>query len=203
MGATQRIIKLLPILILALTIITACSNPTNDTPQLMTEEESNIITETNSVRTNPKGYAAMLQAELQSIGSSDTIAKYNAAIATLNAVEPRDPLKFEMGLYLAACYHADDLIKTNIFSHTSSDGTSFVERLKRYCKSYNSIGENIAGGTNQNTGAKVVKQWVLSPGHLNNMLNAGFTQIGAALKSGHPTYNWIGVQNFGRGFVSN
>lgn len=188
---------------LVLAAITACSNPSGSDVLLMTEEEKNIIEETNSVRTNPQGYAAMLQAELSGIYNSETIAAYNAAIATLNAAAPRAPVYFEKGLYLAAGDHADDLIKTGKFSHDSSNGKSFGDRIKLYGTSYTYAGENIAAGTYQNTGSKVVKQWVLSPGHLGNILNTNFTQIGAVLKPGHPTYNWISVQVFARGFVSN
>ena len=171
--------------------------------QWTTEEEYNIIAETNRVRTNPKAYAAELTAASSNIPSYCTPENYNAAIATLNAASTLGSLKFERGLYFAARDHAQDLINTNTFAHESSDGTTFSKRIARYGSSYNTAGENIAAGTTQNTGAAMVKQWVLSSGHLANILNSNYTQIGAAHLSGHPTYGWVGAQEFARGFVSN
>ena len=171
--------------------------------QWTTEEEFNVIAETNRVRTDPNGYANMLQAELSGISATDIRNQYEAAIATLNSAVTRNPLNFERGLYFAARAHAEDLIKSNTASHNSSDGTEFSQRIKLFGTSYTSVGENLAGGTNQNTGSKMVKQWVLSPGHLDNILHANFTQLGASLMSGHPTYTWVSVQVFGRNFVSN
>jgi len=170
--------------------------------QWTTAEEFNVIAETNRVRNNPKEYAAMLQAELSAITNTTTRSEYQDAITTLNASTPRGSVNFERGLYFAARDHADDLIRTNSFSHDSSNGTVFAQRLRLYGTSFTYAGENIAGGTSQNTGAKMVKQWVLSPGHLGNILNANYTQLGASLISGHPKYNWISVQDFARGFIS-
>jgi len=192
----QKKIILLTAIILVL--LTSCENPLF-LPPGVSEEEYNIISETNKVRTTPGAYANMLETELAAISNAATRAKYEAAISTLRAASPRSPVKFEMGLYIAARDHAKDLIKSNTFSHDSSDGTPFSMRIYRYgTMSY--AGENIAGGTMQNTGAKFVKQWVLSPGHLSNILNEGYTQLGAAFMSGHPTYNWLSVQDFARDF---
>ena len=167
-----------------------------------TTEEKNILSETNKVRTNPQGYADMLKTEMAGITDASTKSTYQSAITTLENTTPRNPLKFEQGLYQAARLHAEDLIKSNTFSHTGSNGSTFTERIDLFGSSYTTAGENIACGTNQNTGAKVVKQWVLSPGHLGNILNPNFSQLGAALMQGHPTYNWVAVQVFANGFVA-
>ena len=178
----------------------ACGS--DDEEQVATEEEYNILDEANYVRTKPKEYAAMLQTELSGITDQATRDKYNAAITTLNAATPCSALSFEKVLYFAACDHAQDLIKTNTFSHTGSNGSSPSDRVAAQAKSFGAsityVSENIAAGTNQNTGAKLVKQWVLSPGHLNNILTSYYTISGAALMSGHPAYNWISVQVFAR-----
>ena len=178
----------------------ACGS--DDEEQVATEEEYNILDEANYVRTKPKEYADMLQAELSRITVQETRDKYSAAIATLNAATPCSALIFEKVLYFAACDHAKDLIKTNTFSHTGSNGSSPSDRVTDQAKSFgvsiSYVGENIAAGTNQNTGSKLVKQWVLYPGHLANILRSDYTISGAALMSGHPTYNWVSVQVFAR-----
>ena len=169
--------------------------------QWTTTEEYNIITETNSVRTNPAGYAGKLQTELLSISNPATRSEYQAAIDTLNAAAPRSPVNFERGLYFAARDHADDLIQSNTFSHDSSNGMTFSQRIRLYGGSFSYAGENIAGG--YSTSSSVVKAWVLSPGHLNNIINPNYNQLGASHVSGHKNYNWISVQDFAWNFVSN
>jgi len=169
--------------------------------QWTSTEEYNIITETNKVRTNPAGYASMLQIELASISNPGTRSEYQAAIDTLNGVAPRSPVNFERGLYFAARDHADDLIQSNTFSHDSSNGITFSQRIRLYGGSFSYAGENIAAG--YPASSSVVKAWVLSPGHLNNIINPNYNQLGASHVSGHKNYNWISVQDFARNFVSN
>ena len=167
-----------------------------------TTEEYSIIAQVNSVRLKPKEYAAMLQKELASIANRETRNHYNAAINALNAAKPCSALYFDKVLYLAARDHAQDLIKTNTFSHTGSKGSSPSDRVAAQAKSFGAsityIGENIAAGTTQDTGAKLVKQWVLSQGHRENIMRCDYTISGAALMSGHKSYNWIGVLVFAR-----
>jgi len=193
--------KCVVLLCIILVLFAACDTPLPFPPggHNVSEEEYNIISETNRVRTRPGDYAAMLEAELLTITNQPTRDVYQAAIDTLRAASPRNPVVFEGTLYLAACAHAEDLIATNTFSHNSSNGNSFSQRLQLFGTA-GYAGENLAAGTVQNTGAKVVKQWVLSPGHLGNILNVNYNQLGACLKSGHPTYNWISVQDFARDF---
>lgn len=174
--------------------------------QWTTKEEYNIIAEANRVRTAPKDYANMLLAELKTITNPADQSAYEAAITTLNEAAPRSPLNFERGLYFAASAHAEDLKATGTMGHDSSDKTTFYDRVRRYGtfpSASTSAGENAAGGTYSDTGAKMVKQWVLSPAHLNNILHPSYTQTGASLLSGHPLSNWVSVQVFAWNFTSN
>ena len=182
---------------LIFTLLT-CSNPAGSSEP--GTEDLKIIEETNKVRTNPIGYAAMLRTEMAGITDLGTKARYQAAIDTLEKPGSQcSPLKYEKGLYLAASDHARDMIKKNFFDHKGSDGSSPGQRISRYgtCSTW---GENIAGG--YSNASSVVKGWVLSPGHLSNILYGSFTQMGAVHMSGHRTYNWISVQVFARNFAS-
>ncbi|MCL2066301.1 MAG: hypothetical protein FWG99_02400 [Treponema sp.] len=77
-----------------------------------------------------------------------------------------------------------------------SDGSTSASRIRRHGSYSGTLGENIAAGTNRNTGVSMVFAWVLSPGHLGNMLRENYTLIGTAHLSGHPVYDWIAVENF-------
>ena len=181
------------IIIFTLFLSMGCENFLNN------DNEPDILSETNRVRTNPRRYAAELIVELnanRANWSLARIAEYEAAITTLSSSSARNPLSLDNGLSRAARDHAQDLIRNNRFSHVGSYGSSPNARMLRYGSYAGAMGENIAAGTSRNTGASMVLGWVLSPGHLANMLNVNYTLIGTAHLSGHPSYNWIAVQKF-------
>ena len=183
------------ILFVTLIVGVSCRNPVIEDIQ-PTTEELNIISETNRVRTNPRGYALELSRELganRATWHQSTIDQYEVAIARLNTTEARHPLSFDHGLFLAARDHAEDMIENDFFSHTGSDGSSVSDRIQRQ-GSYSGLrGENIAAYSRWDTGASMVLAWVLSPGHLSNILSRNYTLIGPAHVFGD---RWIGVQKF-------
>lgn len=81
------------------------------------------------------------------------------------------PLILSAELQSAAAIRAEEI--TRKYSHTRPDGTkcSTVIPNGKY-----TMGENIAAGTN--TPAKVVKQWMNSPGHRANILRSDYTELG-------------------------
>lgn len=95
----------------------------------------------------------------------------------------------------AARDHSADMAKQNYFSHTSKDGRSFVDRIADAGYPRNSAGgENIAYG--YGTAAEVMKGWMNSEGHRNNILNCSFKAIGVGLAYRGNTPYW--TQDFGR-----
>ncbi|MEO3860047.1 CAP domain-containing protein [Acrocarpospora sp. B8E8] len=103
------------------------------------------------------------------------------------------PLTHEARLHTAARGHSADMSAKNYFSHDSKDGRSFVDRIKATGYSFSSIGENIAQG--QQTAASVIKDWMGSQGHRENILNCSYTQIGVGYVAAGGPY-W--TQDFGR-----
>lgn len=71
------------------------------------------------------------------------------------------PLVVDAGLHRSAQRHAAWMTNTQTLRHTSA-----------------SVGENIAEG--QSNSHEAVQDWMNSPGHRANMLNRGYTRIGAA-----------------------
>jgi uncharacterized protein YkwD len=115
------------------------------------------------------------------------------------AVNGLAALQVSVALTKAADYHSVDMATKNYFSHTSQDGTSFGDRVKRYY-SYNTYyAENIAAGNA--AGLTTFDQWKNSAGHNANMLSTNYKVIGIARAySGTSTYKWYWTTDFG-GYV--
>lgn len=79
------------------------------------------------------------------------------------------------------------------FSHTRPNGTKWYTLFPTYGYNYSSAGENIAGG--YDTAAEVVKAWMDSPSHKDNILCSSFTEIGVATYMASDGLYW--AQNFG------
>ena len=91
----------------------------------------------------------------------------------------------------AATHHASDMVRREYFSHDSTNGQSFVDRIKRtgYLQSASSwyVGENLAWGANErSTPRSQLRAWMNSPGHRANILNRRFREIGLGLALGAP-----------------
>jgi len=120
---------------------------------------------------------------------------------------PVHPLVWNANLHASALEHAIDLAVSDTFSHdgsgTDSDVTGnghpskFYERIVRNGYSnYYSVGENIAGG--QRTLNEVMKAWMASPGHCENIMKSTYTEVGVAIvKNNQSTYQIYWAQNFG------
>jgi uncharacterized protein YkwD len=80
----------------------------------------------------------------------------------------------------AARAHSQDMAVHDYFSHTSPDGSTFVDRIARagYPRTL-AAAENIAYG--YPTAAAVMDGWMNSPGHRANILNCGIRAIGVGV----------------------
>lgn len=77
------------------------------------------------------------------------------------------------------------------FSHTRPDGTSFSTIAKDLGISYKSIGENIAYG--YSSPESVVKGWMNSQGHRENILSASFNGIGVGCYESNGVLYWTQI----------
>lgn len=92
------------------------------------------------------------------------------------------PLKANWELSRIARYKSMDMRDRNYFSHTSPTYGSPFDMIKAFGLSYRSAGENIAAG--QSTPEQVVKAWMNSEGHRQNILSSNYTEIGVGYASG-------------------
>ena len=108
------------------------------------------------------------------------------------------PLRLNTTLSRAASDRIDDMFAKRYFDHVSPDGIEPFVWATRRGYHYRLIGENLAVGYR---GTSVVDGWMRSPGHRENILTAGFNEVGIAIADGSPRRGYKGptvVAMYGR-----
>ena len=93
------------------------------------------------------------------------------------------PLKVNWQLSRVSRIKCEDMRDKKYFSHTSPTYGSPFDMMKNFGISYMAAGENIAMG--QVSPAEVMKSWMNSPGHKQNILSPNYTEIGVGYASGN------------------
>lgn len=100
------------------------------------------------------------------------------------------PLRISERLNTSAQRHAKDMSKHKFLGHTSSNGTTWIKRIKAAGYPYPGA-ENIAYG--RTSASAVMKAWLASPAHKKNITNCAFTRVGI----GYVASGNYWVQDFG------
>jgi uncharacterized protein YkwD len=92
----------------------------------------------------------------------------------------------------AALEHSQDMVKNHFFSHDSSSGEDFEDRILRFNYAPPNTewvaGENIAWGTlSLSTADSIVVSWMNSPEHRANILSADYKELGVGIVPATPT----------------
>ncbi|MDR5682461.1 MAG: CAP domain-containing protein [Armatimonadota bacterium] len=95
---------------------------------------------------------------------------------------PASAVTAEPRLARAAEGHAADMAKNGFFSHIGSDRSDPRERVTRTGYIWTLVGENIAAG--YPGAAETVAAWLGSPGHCRIIMDARFSEAGAARVTG-------------------
>ncbi|MFG2194085.1 CAP domain-containing protein [Streptomyces sp. NPDC048639] len=103
------------------------------------------------------------------------------------------PLKANTKLNAAAQKFTDAMARAGNLSHTGPDGSQVQDRVEREGYAWSAVGENIAQG--QNSPEEVMKSWMNSQGHRDNILNCSFREIGIGINEGNNGPWW--TQDFG------
>lgn len=113
---------------------------------------------------------------------------------------PVGSLQWNQQLTNAAENHSRDMADKNYFSHTSLNGRTFVNRITSAgYTGYRTLGENIAAG--YGNANDVMKGWMNSPGHCNNIMNPSFKDIGIGYAyNSASSYKNYWTQDFGAKF---
>ncbi|TSC72861.1 MAG: RNA polymerase ECF-subfamily sigma factor [Parcubacteria group bacterium Gr01-1014_38] len=90
-----------------------------------------------------------------------------------------------------------DMLARQYFAHDNPDGRGISTVVSGLGYAYLRVGENLALG-NFASDQALVDAWMNSPGHRENMLHKGFTEIGAAVRRGtfQGRETWLAVQVF-------
>lgn len=115
------------------------------------------------------------------------------------------PLQWHEGLALAARYHAQDMAMDNYMDHYTYDrnkggglkrGCGTFDRIKQFVTDIFPCAENVAAGdTNPED---VVKGWMKSKGHRENILNKQAKYLGCGVYYNEESdYGWYWAQCFG------
>ncbi|WP_411994597.1 CAP domain-containing protein [Agarivorans sp. DSG3-1] len=132
--------------------------------------------------------ARMLEAvnQARSIGRNCG-SDYYPAVASLSS---------NLSLQLAAEEHSNNMANYDFFSHTGLDGSSSATRATAHGYSWSYVGENIAAG--QRTLESAMSGWLSSTGHCKNIMNANYTELGAAMsENSSSSYGRYWTQVFG------
>ncbi|WP_051207006.1 CAP domain-containing protein [Saccharospirillum impatiens] len=112
------------------------------------------------------------QAWLEQINQARSSARYCGRVLQGAAAA----LSYQCSLSVTAQRHSDDMARHGILSHLSSDGQDAYDRLQQQGYEARALGENLA--MTLATDARVVQQWLASPGHCRNLMDDDFTSAG-------------------------
>ncbi|HEV2284588.1 MAG TPA: CAP domain-containing protein [Steroidobacteraceae bacterium] len=125
---------------------------------------------------------------------STTPAMESRALALVNAARargarcgsqsfaPAPPLTLSGTLADVALGHASDMAQHDYFEHQDLTGHSPADRVRAAGYHEKLVGENIAYGPQSVD--EVVRGWLESPGHCENIMDPRFAQMGVGLASG-------------------
>ncbi len=96
---------------------------------------------------------------------------------------PVPPVKLSSTLAGVAFGHALDMAQHDYFEHEDLAGHTPADRVRAVGYREKLVGENIAYGPQ--TADEVVRGWLDSPGHCENIMDARFAEMGVAFAAGH------------------
>ena len=114
-------------------------------------------------------------------GSAKQDRVERAVVKQVNAVRAQHglrKLRRHRGLARAADAKAVEVVTTQVLSHSSPDGTSMDDRVRRYVRA-KIVGETLGYVPAKSRQAKrIVDGWMASPGHRAALLSPAFHRVG-------------------------
>lgn len=148
-----------------------------------------------TARAGGKKYVCRVTVRAKSSKKSSTGSYARSVLELVNkerAKEGLGALKLDTSLCRVAKLRAEEI--TENFDHTRPDGSNCFTILKENNISYHAAGENIAAG--QPTPEQVVKSWMDSPGHRENIMSKDFHKLGVGYVKVDDEYGHYWVQLF-------
>lgn len=164
-----------------------CNNSTGteqSTPNV--EQPEIVVPETNGSTTEQPEVNVPNTENNEQVSDDTSVSAFEQEVLTLTNAERAKQglpaLTLDKELSKVARIKSQDMKDNNYFSHTSPTYGSPFDMMKQFGISYSSAAENIAQG--QTTPEEVVKAWMNSQGHRENILNANYTHIGIGYVEG-------------------
>jgi uncharacterized protein YkwD len=98
------------------------------------------------------------------------------------AFGPVPPVKLSTALAGVALGHANDMAAHDYFEHEDLAGHTPADRVRAVGYREKLVGENIAYGPQ--SADEVVRGWLESPGHCENIMDSRFAEMGVAFAAG-------------------
>ena len=120
-------------------------------------------------------------------GSAKQDRVERAVFKKVNAIRAQHglrKLRRHRGLARAADAKAEEIAATQVLSHSSPDGTSMDERVRRYVRARH-LGETlgyVSAGSRQ--AQRIVDSWMASPSHRDALLSPVFRRAGVGRRKG-------------------
>ena len=93
----------------------------------------------------------------------------------VRAAHALQPLRFGDGLRVAAAQHSRSMLELGFFEHTSPDGTSFDNRIRRFYSDRGwrswAVGETLLSSSAPIAAREIVATWLESPPHRDVILS--------------------------------
>lgn len=184
-------------------------------PDYLSPLEKSVVDEINRARTNPKGYSSFLKERRQYyhgkllkipgegvIKTIEGIAALNEAMKFTRSLHPVPPLHPSRGMSAGARDHVKDQGRAVSVGHRGGDASQPWDRVSRYGTWENSVGENIAYGSDK--ARDIVIGFIVDDGvpgrdHRKNIFDPDFRVIGVACGP-HGRYGTVCVITFAVGY---
>lgn len=166
------------------------------------DKEAEVLKLLNSVRTDPKGFIKAYLTPYLEENKLESNSYVKSLLADLKNTKKMGALQISPELTRVARQHAKDMGKTGQIGHTSSDGTSFDQRVRKKAKAGALIAENCDYGNWEAIDSVIgllIDDGIKSLGHRKNILEPKFKWVGIAIEP-HKTYGVNCVMDFAESF---
>ena len=179
--------------------------------------ERGIVDELNFARTDPRGYAASLERDLQyyqgtlfrrpgeesALQTREGAAAVREAIRILRQMQPLSGLRASDGINLAARDHVKDQAPRGLMNHRGTDGTMAWDRVSRYGEWKSKISENMTFGPatpHDVVSALIIDDGIADRGHRKNIFDPQVKLVGISCGP-HKSYRVMCDMVHAGGFV--
>jgi len=179
--------------------------------------ERGVIDELNYARTDPQGYAASLERDLQyyrgtmfrrpgddsPLETREGVNAVREAIRVLRQTRPLPALRPVEGMMIAARDHVNDQAPRGLMNHRGTDGSQAWDRVSRYGDWKSKISENMTFGPatpHDVVAALLIDDGITDRGHRKNLLDPDVKVIGIACAA-HKSYRVMCDMVHAGGFV--